>query len=92
MENKGDKGVYNCKSCREYEMQLKEALEELNSAQVISKLLQKELLTYTTTKNALGNDLYSSNNNGEPLSSEWTIVTAKNHKNIYLFIYLFMFI
>ena len=59
MENKGDKVVYNCKSCREYELQLKEALEELNSAQVINKLLQKELLTYATAKNACGNDLYS---------------------------------
>ena len=82
MENKGDKGVYNCKSCREYELQLKETLEELNLAQVINKLLQKELVTYTTMKNACGNDLYSSNNNGEPLIiSEWTIVTAKNHKD-----------
>ena len=81
MENKGDKGVYNCKGCREYELQLKEVLEELNSAQVNNKLLQKELLKYTTTKNACGNDLNSSNNNGEPLiNSEWTIVTAK--KNI----------
>jgi hypothetical protein len=76
MKNKGDKGVYNCKSCREYEVQLKEALDEPNTAEMINKLLQKEMLPYTTAKNACDNDVYSSNNNDHPIiNSELALVT-----------------
>ena len=35
-------------NCSEYESQLREALDELSSLKLINKLLQKEVLTYTT--------------------------------------------
>jgi BioD-like phosphotransacetylase family protein len=46
VENKGNDEVTSCKRCKEYEEQLKEAQDELTSAQMINKLLQKELLSY----------------------------------------------
>jgi hypothetical protein len=40
--------VSNCIKCSVYEIQLREALEELSSLKLINKLLQKELFAYTT--------------------------------------------
>jgi hypothetical protein len=37
--------VTNCEKCSEYEMQLKEARDELISIRMINELLQKELFT-----------------------------------------------
>ena len=37
--------VANCEKCSEYESQLKEARDELNSMRIINELLQKEWLT-----------------------------------------------
>jgi hypothetical protein len=50
VKNKGYNDVDICKKCREYETQLKEAMDELNSIEMINELLQKELLTYATPK------------------------------------------
>ena len=49
-ENNGNSEVAICKTCSEYETQLKEALDELNSIRMINELLQNELLTYVTPK------------------------------------------
>jgi hypothetical protein len=54
--------IENCVICEDYEIQLKEALSELSSAQVIIKLLQNELLISTTSKRADGGDLVSASN------------------------------
>ena len=54
VNSKGNSDITYCKNCREYEMQLKEALDELTSTQMINKLLQKELLSYTNTMNKFG--------------------------------------
>lgn len=50
MESKGNNAVTVCKKCTEYEIQLKEALEEISSIQMINELLQKELLAHAKTK------------------------------------------
>ena len=41
----GNSDTTYCKNCMEYEIQLKEALDELTSTQMINKLLLKELLS-----------------------------------------------
>jgi lysophospholipase L1-like esterase len=77
----GNGDLKYCKNCMEYEMQLKEALDELTSPQMINKLLQKELLSLTTTSNTWRNDLNPpilTRNSG--INSEWTLVTVKNCK------------
>jgi hypothetical protein len=48
VKSKGLNNVTTCKRCREYEIQLKEALDELISIRMVNELLQKELLSYTT--------------------------------------------
>jgi len=50
VKNTGNNDVENCKKCRDYETQLKEAMDELNSIRMINELLQKELLTNATPK------------------------------------------
>jgi hypothetical protein len=59
VKNKSDNDMSNCVSCKDYEIQLKEALNELSSAHLIIRLLQNELLILTTFKNAVSNDLVS---------------------------------
>jgi hypothetical protein len=81
VNSKGNSVVTNCKNCREYEMQLKEALDELNSTQMINKLLQRELLSYTTAVNTWGNDPNSTKlTRNSAINSEWILVTDKNRK------------
>ena len=50
--------------CKEYEIQLKEALNELSSILMVNKLLQKELLLLTTTDTARKTNLDSNENKG----------------------------
>jgi hypothetical protein len=79
-KSKGNISEYVCNKCSVYETQLKEALEELESAGMIIDILQKVLVTPTTTKNACGNDSvpmqgFSKQGN----TKEWTLVSSKNH-------------
>ena len=48
MNSNGDTEVSNCIKCSVYENQLREALEELSSLELINKLLQKYLHTRIT--------------------------------------------
>jgi hypothetical protein len=59
VKDKSDNNMANCVSCKDYEIQLKEALSELSLAQLIIKLLQTELLLSMTSKRVDGNDLVS---------------------------------
>ena len=69
-----------CKKCSVYGTQLKEALDELESAGMIIDILQKELLTSTTTKNTCGNDLISIQRLGKQHNTkEWSLVSSKNY-------------
>jgi len=44
-ENNSNINEFSCKKCTEYELQLREALDELGLARKIIKILQKELST-----------------------------------------------
>jgi hypothetical protein len=78
VNSKGNNDVAISKTCVEYEIHLKEALDELISVRMINNLLQKELLSYATPKSTLGIDLGSTDNNGvSAVNSEWTLVTTK---------------
>jgi hypothetical protein len=57
--SKGNINESASKKCSEYETQLKEVLDEHGSALTIIEIVQKELLTSTTTKNAYDNNLVS---------------------------------
>jgi len=61
---------YICKKCSAYESQLKEVLEELESAKTIINILQRELPTNTTTKNMWGE---------QTNTKEWTSVSSRNN-------------
>ena len=77
VKSKGNNYVTICKRCIEYEIQLKEALDELISVRMINKLLQRN---YTTPKNTRGIELGCTDNNGDSaVNSEWTLLTTKNH-------------
>ena len=78
-KNKGKISEYVCNKCSVYETQLKEALEELESAGMIIDILQKELLT-PTTKNACGNDSVSMQGfSKQGNTKEWITVSSKNY-------------
>jgi hypothetical protein len=80
VENKGNNDVTICKRCRNYEILLNEALDELISIRMVNELLQKELLKHASPKSTWGINIDSSDNNGDPaVNSEWTLVTTKTH-------------
>ena len=82
VNNEGTNEVTVCKMCKEYENQLKEALEELNMIQMVNKLLQKELLSLTTPKTTWEIDLDSNMNKGDQtVNNGWSLVTAKTRKD-----------
>ena len=64
-KSKGNKNETVCKKCCEHETQLKAVLDEIDSARMIIEILQKELLTSTTTNNAHGKDLVSTERFGK---------------------------
>ena len=71
--------ISNCKKCSEYESQLREALNELSSLKLVNKLLQKEVLAYTTHKSTGETDCFSNDRIGDPMEHNgWTLVTSKS--------------
>jgi hypothetical protein len=69
----------NCVSCKDYEIQLKEALSELSLTQLIIKLLRNELLISTTSTRADSKDLVFTSNTRVRVGNnkEWTLVSSK---------------
>jgi hypothetical protein len=68
--------------CSVYESQLREALDELSSLKLVNKLLQKEVLGYTTHKSTWEIDRVSSDRTGVPMEyNGWTLVTSKNRSD-----------
>ena len=55
-ENRVNIHEFNCNKCSTYEARLKEALDELGSAQLNINILQKELTASTTTMNSQDNN------------------------------------
>jgi hypothetical protein len=75
-KSNGNINESSSKKCSEYETQLKEVLDEHGSALTIIEILQKELLTSTTTKNVYDNNLVSTEGFGKQVNTkEWTLVT-----------------
>jgi hypothetical protein len=80
MKSEGANDVSTCQRCRNYEVLLKEALDELNSIQTINRLLQKELQACTAPTSTWGFNTDSTENNSDPANgNEWTLVTKRNH-------------
>ena len=69
VKSKGNNDVTICKKCSEYKTQLKEALDELISAPMINELLQKELLSYATSKSTWGIGPNSIDDNVQPFEN-----------------------
>ena len=57
--SKGNINEFDCNKCSVYQPQLKVVLDELDSARLIIDILQKELLTATTTRITQDNGLAS---------------------------------
>jgi hypothetical protein len=79
--NNEDNSEFNvCERCKECQFQLKKALEELSSLQLVNKLLQKELLAHTTTweSNQKPNGNQGIPNGNE--NSDWSLVTIKTRR------------
>jgi hypothetical protein len=76
---KDNHSEYTCAKCFTYEYQLKEALEELESAQLIINILQTALIN-STTKNTSTNYLVTIQGPKDLVETEkWTLVSSKNH-------------
>jgi len=75
LNRSGNKDDLVCKRCRDREIQLKEVLDKLSSAQVIIDILQKELLsskavTSTCAEQQFSTKEHSSNSTTEVWSKE----------------------
>jgi hypothetical protein len=72
--------VTTCKKCWNYEIHLKEALEELISLRAANELLQTELLSYATPKNTWKINQDSNRNNSDvDVNGERSLITTKYH-------------
>lgn len=72
--------VNTCLRCRNYEVLLKESLDELNSLQMINKVLQKELLACKVPASTWGAYPDSTNINGAQANGkEWKVMAQRNH-------------
>jgi hypothetical protein len=73
-----DSAINTCMNCVNTEKLLKEALDELTSAQTINKLLQKELLVANACKQ--GKDSHDNEGYSAPTDfRKWSVVTTKTH-------------
>jgi len=80
VKSKGNNDMTIFKRCREYVIQLKDALDEFISIRTVNELVQKESISYASSKSTWGIELDSTYNNGDPaVNSEWALVTTKNH-------------
>ena len=79
VDDYGENEVFICTKCSEYGTQLRETLDELSSLKLVNKLLQKEVLAYTTHRSSWETDQVSSDRIGDPMQyNEWTLVTEKS--------------
>ena len=67
VDSNGDNEISNCIKCIVYESQLREALYELSSLKLVNKLLQMEVLAYTTHKSTWEIGRASSDRIGDPM-------------------------
>jgi len=69
-----------CERCRERESQLKEAMDELNSAQTIINILQKELLLFKASTTTCADDQFPTEGPcSKPNAEVWTLAASNNN-------------
>jgi hypothetical protein len=77
----GDEEEFVCERCHVSETQLKEALDELSSAQTTINILQNELLASKTSTSTYTEDHYSTERPGnKPTPEVWTLLASKNNR------------
>jgi hypothetical protein len=80
LNNPANKEEYTCGRCRDHETQLKEALNELSSAQTIISILQNELiLAKTSTTTCIVNRSHTDEPNSEPDAEVWKLAAYNNN-------------
>jgi hypothetical protein len=71
---------FTCKKCNEYERQLKEATNELSTAEMVIKILQEELLlTRPIDKTPTNNQIVMEGSDKRIITKNWTFITSKNN-------------
>ena len=79
-DNKVTLHRYVCYKCSDYEEQLKEVISELSSAEMIIKILQKDLRTITTIDHKCArNHIVTEGPGNKPITKEWVLITPKNN-------------
>ena len=80
LRSTGNEIDYVCKSCKDRESQLKEALDELSSAQTIITILQNELQTYRASAATCEVNLtIAEEAHNKPRTDEWTATTYRSN-------------
>ena len=79
VDNFGEIEVFNCTKCRDYESQLREALDELSSLKLVNKLLQKEVLAYTSHNSSWKTNQDPSDRISDLVEyNGWSLITEKS--------------
>jgi hypothetical protein len=79
-ENEVNLNHFVCYKCSNYEEKLKEVIDELNSAETIIKILQKELHSTRTIENTCARNQIATEGPGrKPITKEWALITTKNN-------------
>ena len=79
VDNYSENEVFNCTKCNDNESQLRETLDELNLLKLVNKLLQKEVLAYTTHKSSWKTDQDPSDRTSDPVEyNGWSLITEKS--------------
>jgi len=82
LNRSGNKDDLVCERCRDREIQLKEVLDELSSAQVIIDILQKELLTSKAVTSTCAEQQFSTKEHSSNSTTEvWTSSAPNNCSN-----------
>ena len=82
VNSEGINEVNTCQRCKNYEVIRNETLGELNSIQMINKLLLKELQLRTVLTNTWVSNPDATNKSNPVNCKEWTVVTKRNHKDM----------
>ena len=80
-QNTSNEVNYLCKNCQDRESQLKEFLDELNSAHVVIRILQSERITCKTSTTMCDVNLATSEESHNRKKTDEWITTAHKNKN-----------
>ena len=80
LNGSGNEDEYVCERCCDRETQLKEALDELSSAQTIIIILQNELLlSKASTTTCAGDQFPTEGTCSKPNTEIWTLAASNNN-------------